>query len=104
MRRLLFGSAALMTVVLSDSARSADLPIPKPDQTSGPPAAAYDWAGLYVGADVGYASGRSNWSATQPGVAPNLSGSPDFFRAFDALDGSGSAAAGLAAGINFRPP
>ncbi len=85
-----------MTVVLSDSARSADLPIPKPDQTSGAPAAAYDWAGLYVGADVGYASGRSNW--------PNLSGSLDLFGAFDAFDGSGSALGGLHAGFNFMSP
>ncbi len=104
MHRLLFGSAALMTVALSDSARSADLPIPKPGQTSGAPAVAYDWAGLYVGADVGYASSRSNWSTTQPGVAPHLSGSLDLFRAFDAFDGSGSALGGLHAGFNFMSP
>jgi hypothetical protein len=56
MRWLLFGGATLMTVAVSDSARSADLKAPEA-------AAAYDWSGFYLGADVGLALGHSNWRA-----------------------------------------
>jgi high affinity Mn2+ porin len=96
MDRFLLGSAALMTVALSDSARSADF--------KGPGAVtAYDWSGFYLGADVGLASGRSNWSATQPG-GPNMNGSLDFFHTFGAFDGSGSHFGGLHAGYNYVLP
>jgi high affinity Mn2+ porin len=97
MGRFLLGGAALMTVVLSDSARSADFKSPGA-------AASYDWSGFYLGADVGYSSARSNWSATQPGGAPSLSGSLDLFRTFDVFDGSGSAFGGLHAGYNYMLP
>jgi high affinity Mn2+ porin len=99
MGRFLLGSAALMTATLSDSARSGDLPNPAAVKAPGA-VAAYDWSGFYVGADVGFASGRSNWSATQPGV-PNLNGSLDFFHTFDASDGAGSQFGGLQAGYNY---
>jgi high affinity Mn2+ porin len=95
--RFLLGSAALLTVAVSGSAKSADLEAPEA-------AAAYDWSGFYLGADAGYSSGRSNWSATQPGGAPSLSGSLDLFRTFDAFDGSGSAFGGLHAGYNYMFP
>jgi high affinity Mn2+ porin len=97
MGRFFLGSAALLTVAVSDSARSADFKDPEA-------AAAYDWSGFYLGADGGYSSGRSNWSATQPGGAPSLSGSLDLYRAFDAFDGSGSAFGGLHAGYSYIFP
>jgi high affinity Mn2+ porin len=97
MGRFLLGSAALMTAALSDSARSADFKAP------GAVTAAYDWSGFYMGADVGFASGRSNWSTTQPG-GPNMMGSLDFFHTFGAFDGSGSHFGGLHAGYNYMLP
>ena len=103
MGRFLLGSAALMTVAVSDSAKSADFPIPV--GVKAPEAgAAYDWSGFYVGAEVGLASGRSNWLATQPSGVPNLSGSFNLLRTFDAFDGSGSLIGGLRAGYNYMFP
>jgi high affinity Mn2+ porin len=104
MRQLLYGSTALMTVALSNSADSADLSTQKLNQTPRAAEAAYDWTGLYVGAHVGYAAGRSAWSASQPAGAPNLSGSLDLFRTFNAFDGSGSQLGGLHAGYNYMFP
>jgi high affinity Mn2+ porin len=91
-----------MTAALSDSARSADIPIVT--MVNAPrAAAAYEWSGFYVGAHVGYASGHSHWLAPPPS-GPNASGSVDFFRTFDAFDGSGGHFGGLHAGYNYMPP
>jgi high affinity Mn2+ porin len=57
-----------------------------------------DWTGLYVGGHLGYATAHSDWSATQPGGASDLSGSLDFFRAFDLFKGTGSYLGGFQAG------
>jgi high affinity Mn2+ porin len=97
MGRLLLGSAALLMVAVPDSARSADF-----KALEG--AAAYDWSGFYLGADVGFALGHSNWQASQPGSASNLSGSFNLFRTFDAFDGSGGQFGGLHAGYNYMFP
>jgi high affinity Mn2+ porin len=97
MGRLLLGSAALLTVAVPDSARSADFKAPEA-------AATYDWSGFYLGADVGFALGHSNWQASQPGSASNLSGSFNLFRTFDAFDGSGGQFGGLHAGYNYMFP
>jgi high affinity Mn2+ porin len=97
------GGAALMTAVLANSARTADLPIPMLAKTPAAAAAAYDWSGFYVGAHAGYASGHSNWSTTQPG-GQDSTGSLDFFHTFDAFDGSGSHFGGLHAGYNYMLP
>jgi high affinity Mn2+ porin len=66
--------------------------------------AGYDWTGFYVGTHFGYASGRSDWSATQPGGGPNLSGALDFFHTFDAFSQAGSFFGGLEAGYNYTLP
>jgi high affinity Mn2+ porin len=63
----------------------------------------YDWAGGYVGAELGYATGGSNWSAAGPGGS-SLSGSFDMFREFDAFEGTGSYFAGLEAGYRYVLP
>jgi high affinity Mn2+ porin len=60
-----------------------------------------DWTGLYVGGHLGYAMARSDWSATQPGGASDLSGSLDFFRAFDLFKGTGSYLGGFQAGYAY---
>jgi high affinity Mn2+ porin len=60
-----------------------------------------DWTGLYLGGHFGYATGTSNWVATQGGAAaPTLNGSLDLFNSYDAFKGTGSFFAGLQAGYN----
>jgi high affinity Mn2+ porin len=56
----------------------------------------YDWTGLYVGAHLGYAGGRSNWSAS-----PDLASSLDLFQSSDIFTGSGSYFGGLQIGYDF---
>ena len=78
---------------------------PSPARTStSPPAKApllspvsvYNWTGLYVGAHLGYAGGRSNWSAP-----PDLASSLDLFQSSDIFTGSGSYFGGLQIGYDF---
>jgi high affinity Mn2+ porin len=57
---------------------------------------AYDWTGLYVGAHLGYAGGRSNWSAP-----PDLASSLDLNQPSDIFNGSGSYFGGLQIGYDF---
>ena len=57
---------------------------------------AYDWTGLYVGAHLGYAGGRSNWSAP-----PDLASSLGLFQSSDIFTGSGSYFGGLQIGYDF---
>src|SRR5258708_4850192 len=56
----------------------------------------YDWTGLYVGAHLGYAGGRSNWS-----TPPDLASSLDLFQSSDIFTGSGSYFGGLQIGYDF---
>jgi high affinity Mn2+ porin len=99
MGRFLLGGAAVLNVTLTDLARAADVPILVP--LKAPDATTFDWWGFYLGGQIGYATGKSDWSATQPGAATNLRGSLDLFNAFDAFDGSGSQFGGLQAGYNY---
>jgi len=59
----------------------------------------YDWTGLYVGGHLGYAGGRSNWSA-----APDLSSSLDLFQSSDIFTGAGSYFGGLQIGYDYMLP
>ena len=68
------------------------------------PTPSSDWTGFYVGVHAGVAGAHSAWSATQPGGAPNLSGSLDLFNAYNPFNGNGSHFAGLAAGYNYMLP
>ena len=102
MKELIAGSGVLL--VLMAVCRAADLPITttgKADQIGNN----YDWAGAYVGAEVGYAAGTSAWSAS-PAVrsGPELSGSFDLFRAFNFFDGGGSYFGGFEGGYNYVLP
>jgi high affinity Mn2+ porin len=94
---LLAGVAVL--ALASGSARAADdaMPIKAP-----PALPSFDWTGAYVGAHFGYATGRSDWSATEPGGAgPALAGSLDFFKPYDFFTGIGSNFWGFQAGYNY---
>jgi high affinity Mn2+ porin len=89
----------------SEGAIAADLSGVLP--TKAPPpaaAAAYDWTGLYVGGHLGYATGSSDWTATQAGAASPLAGSLDLFNGFNAFGGTGSYLLGLQAGYNYMSP
>ena len=69
-----------------------------------PVPASPDWTGFYLGGHFGYATGTSNWAATQGGGAAALNGSLDLFNSFDAFKGTGSYFAGLQAGYNRMLP
>src|SRR5215468_2339438 len=60
---------------------------------------AYDWTGLYVGAHLGYAGGRSNWSAP-----PDLASSLDLDQSSDIFTGAGSYFGGLQIGYDYMLP
>src|SRR5271169_3359448 len=96
------GAVAVCAFLLARPAAAADLgtmpvkalPVP----------ASPDWTGFYLGGHFGYATGTSNWAATQGGGAAALNGSLDLFNSFDAFKGTGSYFAGLQAGYNRMFP
>jgi high affinity Mn2+ porin len=70
-----------------------------------PAPAAFDWTGFYVGGNVGAASGRTSWTATEAGAAvPSLNGSINMFNSFDAFQGAGSYFVGMQAGYSYMLP
>jgi hypothetical protein len=70
----LSGVALFSAVALHQQAAGADLPLEVPVKAPEKQPSPYDWTGFYVG----YATGTSNWSATQAiAAAPSLSGSLD---------------------------
>jgi high affinity Mn2+ porin len=92
---------AALVSLFAVSAEAADLP---GQSAWGPPPKAQIAdisTGFYFGAHLGYAAGASDWSATQPGGAPPLAGSLDFFQTFDAFSQAGSYFGGLQAGYNY---
>jgi high affinity Mn2+ porin len=93
--RLRAGVAAAALLV-SGGAGAADLPVPVPM-----PPPAYDWSGFYVGGHMGHASAGSDFTATQPGNATNLTGTLDLFRRYDFYTGEGSNFAGFQGGYNI---
>jgi high affinity Mn2+ porin len=101
-RNALFAGVAVIALS-SGPACAADAPAMP---TKAPaPLPAYDWSGAYVGAHFGYATGRSDWSATEPGgAAPALAGSLDFFKPYDFFTGIGSNFWGFQAGYNHMFP
>ena len=92
-----------MLLALTAACRAGDLPIATTSNAG--PIGSYDWAGAYVGAELGYAAGSSSWSAATVGSGGSrLSGSFDMFREFDAFEGTGSYFEGLEAGYNYVLP
>jgi high affinity Mn2+ porin len=101
MRGLSGGVAVLLA--FTAACRAADLSIGTSSNAG--LIGSYDWAGAYVGAELGYAAGSSSWSAATVGSGgPRLSGSFDMFREFDAFEGTGSYFEGLEAGYNYLLP
>jgi high affinity Mn2+ porin len=83
------------------TAQAADATVPPPQSPlqapwQPPVVQPYDWTGLYVGAHLGYAGGRSNWSAP-----PDLASSLGLFQSSDIFTGSGSYFGGLQIGYDF---
>jgi high affinity Mn2+ porin len=87
-------TAALMVAA---PAMAADMAVKAPWQA--PIVQAYDWTGLYVGGHLGYAWGRSNWSAP-----PDLSSSLDLDQSSDIFTGAGSYFGGLQIGYDYMLP
>ena len=107
MNRFVAGAVVGVALMSAGRAAAADsgIMITKAPPTKAPASAAYDWTGIYIGGHLGYATGWSNWSATQGGgIAPSLNGSLDFFEAYDGFEGTGSYALGLQAGYNYMLP
>jgi len=69
MKKILLGTVAL--VALAAPASAADLAA-RPAYTKAPAmiAAVYDWSGFYVGANGGFGSARTCWTATTNGTFP----------------------------------
>ena len=63
----------------------------------------YDWAGFYFGGHLGYATGSSAWTATDP-AGSSTSGTLDLNNGFNIFKGTGSFFAGLQGGYNIVLP
>jgi high affinity Mn2+ porin len=97
MVRVCFVASCLAGLVADSSVKAADLPKPAIAQSP-----RLDWSGWYVGGHVGYAAGRSDWSADQFGGIS--SGRIDLTNGCDVFKGSGSFFAGLQGGYNVVLP
>jgi high affinity Mn2+ porin len=106
-KKFLCQGVAFVAFASAQNACAADLSpmlsakAPAPAPTAG---SAFDWTGFYVGAHAGVSTASSTWSATQPGGAPNLTGSLDLFSPFDLFTEAGSHFAGFTAGYNYMTP
>jgi high affinity Mn2+ porin len=76
------------------------MPVKAPVLVKAPVSQLYDWSGFYVGAHVGYAWGRSNWT-NQP---DNLSSSLNMYQSYDAFTGTGSWFGGAQIGYDYMLP
>jgi high affinity Mn2+ porin len=107
-KKLLCQSLAVIALASGEGARAADsLPAWYPKAPAkwpfvSPTRSGSDWTGFYVGAHAGVSGGHSAWSATQPGGAPDLSGSLNFFQPYNVFNGHGSHFAGLTGGYNYE--
>jgi high affinity Mn2+ porin len=92
--------AGVLTATLMVTAAHADGTAARSEGAAG--TQPQNWTGSYVGGQVGYAWGGSDWSAR--GVGETLEGSFDLFRPFDLFKGTGSYFVGLQTGYNYRLP
>jgi outer membrane immunogenic protein len=60
----LAATVSATALAIGAQARAADLPVPAPPVTA---PAVYNWTGVYVGVNGGWADGISNWSNNCPG-------------------------------------
>lgn len=100
-KRILAGTAILLLEMIA-RATAADAPaVP----LKAPGSTGFDWSGWYLGGHVGVTTGRSPWSAPQPGTTvPDVGGTLQFPLNFDFLAGTGSYYAGLQGGYNHVFP
>ena len=103
MRIWLLGSVVLLGMLVPCRAEEGEEASEKTPSIKSTPFTKFDWSGAYVGAQIGYSAGSSNWSATQLG-GPDLAGSIDLFHAFNFFNGSGSYFGGFEAGYNYVLP
>ena len=90
MKNLLLGAAAMLALAASRSAGATD--IPAPVYTKAPiVVTSYDWAGIYLGANVGYGAGRN----------PGTVGLPGLFEGDLPPESSAQAPAGWLGGLEF---
>src|SRR5262249_11958828 len=80
-------------------AMAAEVSMPVKASWQPPVVQPYDWTGLYVGAHLGYAAGRSNWS-----TPPDLGRCLACARPSDTSRGAGSYLGGLQSGYDYRRP
>jgi high affinity Mn2+ porin len=96
----IFAGMGFGLLALDGPAAAADMPLKAPAVT-----AVYNWTGFYIGGHIGYATGKTNWNATEAGAAvPTLNGSFDLFNSYDPFKGTGSYFVGLQAGYNHMLP
>ena len=88
--------SAAACLLISAKGFAADLPVKAP-----PLPYEYDWTGFYVGGTVGVATGRSNWSALPPGVAPPVAGSFSLYNSPNGFSEGGSWQEGIQGGYNY---
>ena len=102
-RAFLNGAIAFFAFLVVRPAAAADLGTMPVKALPAP--APFDWTGFYIGGNVGAATGKTNWTATEAGAAvPTLNGSINLFNSFDAFDGAGSYFVGMQAGYNYMLP
>jgi high affinity Mn2+ porin len=85
---------AAAALLVTGGAGAADLSVPAASPV-------YDWSGFYVGGHLGFATAGSEFTGTQSGRAPNLTGTLDLFRPYDSYTGEGSNFAGFQGGYNI---
>ena len=68
MNRLIFATAALVTLATIGSAGAADLPMPAPVYNA-PPPPVYNWTGCYVGGGGGYGMWSQDTTGSIAGIA-----------------------------------
>ena len=101
MRALCLAGIVLLGLVPA-AAHAADRPAPAvAAPNSNPP----DWTGFYMGGHLGYAAGRSSWSATETnGLTPPVGGTQALYQPFNPWTGTGSYFIGLQGGYNLMLP
>jgi high affinity Mn2+ porin len=92
---------AAAAILFAASAESADVAVRLSTATRAAPS--FDWTGWYFGGHAGYATGHSQWTATEAGASMRtLSGSLDLFKPFNSFAADGSYFLGLQAGYNQK--
>jgi len=103
-KKLVPGAVAVIMLASAGSAVADDTVMTKAPAIPYSNSPSYNWTGSYAGSHIGYAWGSSNWTASTPVAARNVSGSLDLFQPFNAFDESGSFFEGLQAGYNYMLP